>query len=137
MKHLERGQARKGDARMRILIIDDEADIRRIAHLALGRVGAMDVLEAPNGVEGLRKAEDAHPDAILLDVMMPGLDGPSTLAALRSNPATANIPVIFLTAKAMVSELQRLRALGAAGVLTKPFDPMTLAVQVRAALKDS
>ena len=122
---------------MKILIIDDEADIRRIAHLALGRVGAMDVSEAQSGLEGLRKAEDTHPDAILLDVMMPGLDGPSTLAALRSNPATANIPVIFLTAKAMVSELERLRALGAAGVLTKPFDPMTLAVQVRAALKES
>ncbi|MFI5007102.1 MAG: response regulator [Solirubrobacterales bacterium] len=122
---------------MKILIIDDEADIRRIAHLALGRVGAMEVLEATSGAEGLRKAEDNHPDAILLDVMMPGLDGPSTLAALRSNPATANIPVIFLTAKAMVSELARLRALGAAGVLTKPFDPMTLAGQVRAALKES
>jgi CheY-like chemotaxis protein len=122
---------------MKILIIDDEADIRRIANLALGRVGLMEVLEATSGVEGLRKAEDNHPDAILLDVMMPGLDGPSTLAALRSNPATANIPVIFLTAKAMVSELSRLRALGAAGVLTKPFDPMTLAMQVRAALKES
>jgi CheY-like chemotaxis protein len=122
---------------MKILIIDDEADIRRIAHLALGRVGDMEVLEATSGAEGLRKAEDNHPDAILLDVMMPGLDGPSTLAALRSNPATANIPVIFLTAKAMVSELARLRALGAAGVLTKPFDPMTLAGQVRAALKES
>ena len=122
---------------MKILIIDDEADIRRIAHLALGRVGAMDVSEAQSGLEGLRKAEDTHPDAILLDVMMPGLDGPSTLAALRSNPATANIPVIFMTAKAMVSELTRLRSLGAAGVLTKPFDPMTLAIQVRAALKES
>lgn len=122
---------------MKILIIDDEADIRRIAHLALGRVGAMDVLEAPSGADGLRQAEDAHPDAILLDVMMPGLDGPSTLAALRSNPATATIPVIFLTAKAMVSELARLRSLGAAGVLTKPFDPMTLAGHVRSALKES
>jgi CheY-like chemotaxis protein len=122
---------------MRILIIDDEADIRRIAHLALGRVGAMDVLEATSGADGLRQAEDNRPDAILLDVMMPGLDGPSTLAALRSNPATANIPVIFLTAKAMLSELERLRAMGAAGVLTKPFDPMTLAGQVRAALKES
>ncbi len=103
---------------MRILIIDDEADIRRIAHLALGRVGAMDVLEAPNGMDGIKTAQDAHPDAILLDVMMPGLDGPSTLAALRSDPQTADIPVIFLTAKALLSELERLRDLGAAGVLT-------------------
>ncbi len=122
---------------MRILIIDDEADIRRIAHLALGRVGAMDVLEAPNGMDGIKTAQDAHPDAILLDVMMPGLDGPSTLAALRSNPQTADIPVIFLTAKALLSELERLRDLGAAGVLTKPFDPMSLAGQVRATLRES
>ena len=122
---------------MRILIIDDEADIRRIAHLALGRVGAMDVLEAPSGMDGIKTAQDAHPDAILLDVMMPGLDGPSTLAALRSNPQTADIPVIFLTAKALLSELERLRDLGAAGVLTKPFDPMALASQVRATLRES
>jgi len=122
---------------MKILIIDDEADIRRIAHLALGRVGAMDVVEAPGGAEGIRQALDTRPDAILLDVMMPGLDGPSTLAALRSNPETAAIPVIFLTAKALVSELERLRDLGAAGVLTKPFDPMALAGQVRAALRES
>jgi CheY-like chemotaxis protein len=122
---------------MKILIIDDEADIRRIAQLALGRVGAMDVVEAPSGFEGIRKAADTRPDAILLDVMMPGLDGPSTLAALRSNPETAGIPVIFLTAKAMVSEVERLRGLGAAGVLTKPFDPMALAKQVRAALRES
>ena len=122
---------------MKILIIDDEADIRRIAHLALGRVGAMEVFEAKSGAEGLRTAAEAHPDAILLDVMMPGLDGPSTLAALRSNPATAAIPVIFLTAKAMLSELARLRDLGVAGVLTKPFDPLALAGQVRAALRES
>jgi CheY-like chemotaxis protein len=122
---------------MKILIIDDEADIRRIAHLALGRVGAMEVFEATCGAEGLRKAQDAQPDAILLDVMMPGLDGPSTLAALRSNPVTAAIPVIFLTAKAMLSELDGLRDLGVAGVLTKPFDPMALAGQVRAALRES
>lgn len=122
---------------MRILIIDDEPDIRRIAHLALGRVGAMDVLEAPSGAEGIRKARDARPDAILLDVMMPELDGPSTLAGLRSHPETAAIPVIFLTAKAMISDVERLRGLGAAGVLTKPFDPMLLAGQVRAALRES
>ncbi|HSB60629.1 MAG TPA: response regulator [Vicinamibacteria bacterium] len=122
---------------MKILIIDDEADIRRIANLALGRVGAMDVLEAPSGAEGIRKAREARPDAILLDVMMPELDGPSTLAALQDHPETAAIPVIFLTAKAMLSELERLRGLGAAGVLTKPFDPLSLASQVRATLRES
>lgn len=119
---------------LRILIVDDEDDIRRIAKLALGRVGAMDVVEAASGRDAVRRAEQDAPDAILLDVMMPGLDGPSTLAALRSNPKTAGIPVVFLTAKAMPAEIERLRGLGARGVLLKPFDPMTLAGQVRAAL---
>jgi CheY-like chemotaxis protein len=94
----------------------------------------MDVLEAESGEEGLRQARDERPDAILLDVMMPGRDGPSTLAALQSDPSTAAIPVVFLTAKAMPTELERLRSLGAVGVLTKPFDPMTLAADLRAAL---
>jgi CheY-like chemotaxis protein len=119
---------------LKILIIDDEDDIRRIAKLALGRIGGMDVADAASGREGLRRAEEDAPDAILLDVMMPGLDGPSTLAALRSNPKTASIPVVFLTAKAMPAETERLRDLGAKDVLTKPFDPLTLAQQVRAAL---
>ena len=119
---------------MKILLIDDEDDIRRIARLGLARVGGMDVVDAASGLEGVRKAEQERPDAILLDVMMPGLDGPSTLAALRANPATARIPVLFLTAKAMSAEVQRLKELGVAGVLIKPFDPMTLASQVRALL---
>ena len=119
---------------MKVLIIDDEDDIRRIARLGLGRVGGMEVVDAPNGLEGVKKAEQEHPDAVLLDVMMPVLDGPSTLAALRANPATAGIPVVFLTAKAMPAELQRLKELGATAVLIKPFDPMTLAAQLRAAL---
>ena len=119
---------------MKVLVIDDEEDIRRIAHLALARVGKMEVVDAGSGPEGVRKAQEERPDAILLDVMMPGLDGPSTLAALRANPATAAIPVVFLTAKAMTAELERLRGLCPAGVLTKPFDPMTLASDLRAVL---
>ncbi len=119
---------------LKVLIIDDEDDIRRIAKLALGRVGGMEVVDASSGREGLRRAEAEPPDVILLDVMMPGLDGPSTLAALRSNTKTASIPVVFLTAKAMPSEMERLRDLGAKDVLTKPFDPLTLAQQLRAAL---
>jgi CheY-like chemotaxis protein len=120
---------------VRVLIVDDEPDIRRIARLSLARLGGMEVIEASNGDEGLRQARDERPDAILLDVMMPGRDGPSTLAALRSDPGTAAIPVVFLTAKAMPAELERLRSLGAVGVLTKPFDPMTLAADLRAALR--
>lgn len=120
---------------MKILIIDDENDIRRIARLGLSKVGKMDVVEAGSGAEGLEKAISEQPDAILLDVMMPVMDGPATLAALRNNPSTSSIPVIFLTAKAMPSELERLRSLGARGVLTKPFEPMTLPAQVRAVLE--
>lgn len=119
---------------MKILIIDDEDDIRRISKLALGRVGGMDVVDASGGDAGMALAIAEAPDAILLDVMMPGRDGPGTLALLKSDPRTAHIPVIFLTAKAMSAEIERLRALGAAGVLTKPFDPMSLAASVRAIL---
>jgi two-component system, OmpR family, response regulator len=120
---------------MKILIIDDEDDIRRIARLALSKIGKMEVIDANNGPEGVRKAEEEMPDVILLDVMMPGVDGPSTLTQLRNNSATAEIPVIFMTAKAMNSELERLRGMDVAGVLVKPFDVMTLASQVRSVLE--
>lgn len=119
---------------MKILIIDDEDDIRRISRLALGRVGGMEVVDAASGMEGIARALADAPDAILLDVMMPEKDGPETFRLLKADPRTASVPVIFLTAKAMASEVDRLRALGAKGVLTKPFDPMTLAASVRAIL---
>jgi CheY-like chemotaxis protein len=119
---------------MKVLIVDDEPDIRRIARLGLARVGGMEVVEASNGAEGLLRAKEERPDAVLLDVMMPAMDGPATLARLREDPATAGIPVVFLTAKAIAAEVERLKSLGAAGVLTKPFDPMTLARDLRAAL---
>lgn len=122
---------------MKILIIDDEADIRLIAKASLSRIGGMEVIDADNGAEGVRRAAEEMPDAILLDVMMPLMDGPATLSALRGNAATAAIPVIFLTAKAMRSEIERLQALGAAGVLTKPFDPLTLPEQLRRILQTS
>ena len=86
---------------MKILIIDDEDDIRAISRLALGRVGGMDVVDAASGKDGIAKAITEAPDAILLDVMMPDLDGPETFGALKGDPRTAHIPVIFLTAKAM------------------------------------
>ena len=119
---------------MKILIVDDEDDIRTIARLALTRVGGMDVREAGSGPDGVRQAAAERPDGILLDVMMPGMDGPSTLAELQKNAATESIPVVFLTSKAMASEVDRLHALGARGVLIKPFDPMTLASELRAIL---
>ncbi|HSE42458.1 MAG TPA: response regulator [Acidobacteriota bacterium] len=120
---------------MKILIVDDEEDIRQIARFALSQVGSMNVLEAENGNEGLRIAAEENPDAILMDVLMPGLDGPATLVELRKNPETSQIPVIFLTAQASPAELNKLKDMGAAGVLNKPFDPITLAEEVEAVLK--
>ena len=119
------------DATMRVLIIDDDADIRTIARLSLSCVGRMDVIEAASGVEGVRKARKEKPDVILLDMMMPAMDGVETLSALRSQPATAMTPVIFLTAKAGGAEVTRMTTLGAAGVLIKPFNPRTLSADVR------
>ena len=116
---------------MKVLIIDDDADIRTIARLSLSRVGGMDVIEAASGVEGVRKAQEEKPDVILLDMMMPAMDGLETLSALRSQPATAMTPVIFLTAKAVGEEVERMTNLGAAGVLIKPFNPRTLSADVR------
>jgi two-component system, OmpR family, response regulator len=116
---------------MKVLVVDDEADIRRIARLALSRVGGMEVAESEGGSTAVARALEERPDAILLDVMMPGIDGPSVLRALQEQPATAAIPVIFLTAKAMPAEIAFLKSLGATGVLAKPFDPMSLAASVR------
>jgi CheY-like chemotaxis protein len=93
------------------------------------------VLTASNGRDGLERARLAQPDAILLDVMMPDLDGPSTLAELRADPATRAIPVLFLTAKTQAAERSRLVELGADGILTKPFDPLKLAGEVAATLR--
>ena len=114
----------------RVLLVDDEELIREVAEVALAKVGGWEVLTASSGEEGLSKAVAERPDAILLDLMMPGLDGLGTLARLQADPATASIPVVFLTAKVRQSEQQRWIDLGAAGVLVKPFDPMLLADQV-------
>jgi CheY-like chemotaxis protein len=111
---------------VKVLLVDDEVDIRRIAALSLSGVGGMEVAQASGGSEGIRKAREDRPDVILLDMMMPGLDGLATFQALRSDPETSAIPVVFLTAKAMSAEVERLRGLGARGVLIKPFDPMAL-----------
>lgn len=120
---------------MRILIIDDEELIRRIGVISLGQLGGMEVMTAASGSEGLSKAAETRPDLVLLDVLMPGMDGEATLRALRAQPATAAIPIVFLTAHDLPSELQRLRALGPAAVLTKPFDPVTLPGKLRALLE--
>jgi CheY-like chemotaxis protein len=119
---------------VKALVIDDEDDVRFVAQVSLGRVGGMTVSEASTGSEGLDIARRERPDFILLDMMMPGMDGAATFLALRADEATAAIPVVFLTAKAMLSEVRRLEALGAKGVVLKPFNPMTLADEIRTIL---
>ena len=117
-----------------ILVIDDEADIREVAQLSLEISSGWEVLTAASGREGLATAEAQQPDAILLDVMMPDMDGPTTFEKLQNNPSTKNIPVIFLTAKVQAAEQRRYAQLGVTAVLTKPFDPVMLANQIAAAL---
>lgn len=117
-------------ATKRILVIDDEDDIREVARLSLELVGHWEVLTASSGTEGVETARIEQPDAILLDVMMPGMDGPTTFQRLQADPAIRVIPVIFLTAKVQEADKRRFESLGMAGVLAKPFDPMTLPSQV-------
>jgi CheY-like chemotaxis protein len=113
-----------------ILIIDDEDDIREVAQLTLEAVGGWQVSTAASGSEGLNKAEAEQPDAILLDVMMPEMDGIATFNKLQTNPHTQNIPVVLLTAKVQSSDQRRFAELGITGIVPKPFDPMTLTEQV-------
>jgi CheY-like chemotaxis protein len=117
----------------RVLLVDDEDDIRLVARASLERLAGWEVLAASSGREGIALAKAERPDAIVLDVMMPGLDGPGTLVELRADTATADIPVVFLTAKVQAAERRRLEELGAAGVVAKPFDPMTLAGELSSA----
>lgn len=113
-----------------ILLIDDEDDIREVTAVSLETVAGWQVSSAGSGRAGIELARKARPDAILLDVMMPEQDGPATLRLLRNDELTAGIPVIFLTAKVQSIERERLQAIGAAGTLAKPFNPLTLANQV-------
>ena len=115
----------------RVLYIEDETDIQAIARLALEAVGGFVVDTCSSGREGIARATVCVPDIILLDVMMPDMDGPATLRALQQLPALAGVPVVFMTAKVQPQEIAHYRALGAVDVIAKPFDPMTLADQVR------
>jgi len=114
----------------RILIIDDEDDIREVAALSLETVAGWEVMVASSGAQGLARATTYQPDAILLDVMMPGMDGPATFRELQKNPSTRHIPVMLLTAKVQATDRSRFADLGVKDVLVKPFDPMTLSQQV-------
>jgi CheY-like chemotaxis protein len=113
-----------------ILIVDDDDDIREVGQLALEVGSGWNVLTASSGAEALKLAQTERPDAILLDVMMPEMDGPTTLLKLRAEPSTSAIPVVVLTAKVRSAERTALGALGAVGILSKPFDPVALPEQV-------
>lgn len=115
----------------RVMCVEDEPDIRSVVKLALEAVGGYSVLLCGSGKEAIEKGAAFAPDFILLDAMMPGMDGPSTLKALREIPALANVPVAFMTAKVQSSEIAAFKALGALDVIAKPFNPRTLADTVK------
>ncbi len=118
----------------RVLVVDDDDNIREVAQVSLEAVAGWKVLAASSGHEGVEKAIAEGPEAILLDVMMPDMDGPTTFEKLLADGATCDIPVVFLTAKIQASDRARLTQLGARGVIAKPFDPMGLAEQIAALL---
>jgi CheY-like chemotaxis protein len=118
----------------KVLIIDDEDDIREVAALSLETVAGWKVVTANCGPEGLRMAAAEKPDAILLDVMMPEMDGPTTFKNLQANPETSHIPVLLLTAKVQGVDQRRFASLGVKAVLFKPFDPLTLSEEMAAVL---
>jgi len=118
----------------RVLIVDDEPDIREIARMSLESVAGWEVLEAADGRTATEIARAERPDAVVLDVMMPELDGPATLALIREHCHRDELPALFLTAKAQAFDSDRLAELDAQGAIAKPFDPMTLHAQISAAL---
>ena len=120
---------------VRLLCADDEEDIRTILGLALSLDPGIEAEIVESGYAALERVKCGNFDAVLLDGMMPGIDGYETCRRLKADPATAALPVVFLTAKTQRSEVERALALGAAACLTKPFDPMTLAADLRAALR--
>jgi CheY-like chemotaxis protein len=119
-----------------VLYVDDEPDIREVAEMSLSLVDGLSVHVCESGERALELLPQLEPDLVLLDVMMPGTDGPTTLQRMRANPAVAHVPVIFVTAKAMPQEVARFRELGAVAVIAKPFDPMQLGTQVTKIWRD-
>lgn len=114
----------------RILFVEDDPDIQVVATLALESLGGFSVASCGSGSEALSRFGEIAPDLVLLDVMMPGMDGPATLEALRRLPS-GDVPVVFMTARVQAHEIARYREMGAADVIAKPFDPMTLAETVQ------
>jgi CheY-like chemotaxis protein len=115
----------------KVLMVDDDQSIRRICQVSLANVGKWQVILAESGYDGLELARKEKPDVILLDVMMPGMDGPTTLLKLREDDELKHIPVILMTAKVQPQEVEQYTRLGASGVISKPFDPLTLPSEIR------
>ena len=115
----------------KILYVEDEPDIQMIARVALENVGGFELLVCSSGAEAVEKASAFKPDLFLLEVMMPGMDGPTTLQELRKDPTLANTPVMFMTAKVQPQEVEFLKSLNVTDVIAKPFDPMGLANNIR------
>jgi two-component system OmpR family response regulator len=113
-----------------IFYVDDEPDIREVVEMALSLMPGLTVRSCPSGVQALQELPLLRPDLVLLDVMMPGLDGPATLAQMRNDETLRDLPVIFMTAKALPQEVDRFLKMGAIGVISKPFDPMLLGQRV-------
>ena len=118
------------------MLVDDDPSIRRITQIGLTGVGKFEVVLAASGAEALELVMSEKPDLILLDVMMPGMDGPATLSKLRELGVLDRVPVIFMTAKVQKQEVEGYLMLGACGVVSKPFDPMTLSAQVKEIASD-
>ncbi len=115
----------------KILYVEDEPDIQAVAKIALEAVGGFELKVCNGGEEAIASAEEFAPDLLLLDVMMPGMDGPTTLSELRRLPGLKDKPAIFMTAKVQPQEIEQFKSYGALEVIAKPFDPMTLAQSVR------
>lgn len=119
------------DGPSRVMCVEDDPDIRMILDFSLQRLGGYELCLCASGHEALARVADFAPEFVLLDVMMPGLSGPQTLAQLRELPAMRGVPVVFLTAKAMLDEVEALLEHGATGIIVKPFDPVTLPNDIR------
>lgn len=127
----EKGEHMPERGLKKILYVEDEPDIQMVAKLSLESLGGFQLEVCSSGAEAIEKGPAFGPDLILLDVMMPGMDGPTTLQRLREVPSLSGVPAVFMTAKAQPQEIQQFLALGAADVITKPFDPMALPTTVR------
>lgn len=115
----------------RIMLVEDDPDIAVLAEIALRDVGGFEFVHFPGGGEALAGVQDARPDLVVLDYSMPGMSGADVLIALRADPATAHLPVVFLTASVMPAHVAKLKARGALDVIPKPFDPLSLADRLR------